>query len=94
MVEFGDTPQEFASKVVQLLRDPERCRRAGAEGRLRVGAEYDWAKSLDRLLALIQNPAASESNRHRTPKSAPSGESSVPVLSVYPIGTYEPLRRD
>jgi len=57
VVEFGDAPQELASKVVQLLRDPERCRRAGLEGRLRVGAEYNWTKSLDLLLALIQNPS-------------------------------------
>lgn len=57
IVEFGDTPQELASKVVQLLRDPERRRRVGAEGRRRVGDEYNWAKSLDRLLALLENPA-------------------------------------
>jgi glycosyltransferase involved in cell wall biosynthesis len=56
VVEFGDTPQELASKVVQLLHDPERRRRAGSEGRRRVAAEYDWARSLDRLLVLIENP--------------------------------------
>ncbi len=54
MVEFGDTPQELASKVVGLLRNPERCRRVGVEGRRRVGAEYDWARSLDRLIALLE----------------------------------------
>jgi sugar transferase (PEP-CTERM/EpsH1 system associated) len=60
VVEFGDTPQELASKVVGLLRDPERCRRVGIEGRLRVGAEYDWARSLDRLIALLEDPTGSE----------------------------------
>jgi polysaccharide biosynthesis protein PslH len=59
MIEFGDTPEELAAKVVQLLRDPERRRRVGWEGRLRVGAEYNWAKSLDRLLALLENPERS-----------------------------------
>ena len=57
MVEFGDTPQELASKVVQLLRDPECRQRVGAESRKRVGNEYNWRKSLDRLLALLENPA-------------------------------------
>ncbi len=57
VVEFGDTPQELASKVVHFLNDPELCRRAGSEGRLRVGEVYNWARSLDLLLALIQNPA-------------------------------------
>jgi sugar transferase (PEP-CTERM/EpsH1 system associated) len=58
MVEFGDTALELASKVIHLLNDPEARRRAGAQGRARVGAEYDWAKSLDRLLDLIENPAS------------------------------------
>jgi sugar transferase (PEP-CTERM/EpsH1 system associated) len=56
VVEFGDTPRELASKVVYLLRDPERCRLAGVEGRRRVGLEYDWARSLDQLLALFDPP--------------------------------------
>lgn len=57
MVDFGDTPQELATKVVNLLRDPERRRRVGLEGRARVGAEYDWGRSLDRLLSLLEEPA-------------------------------------
>jgi glycosyltransferase involved in cell wall biosynthesis len=61
VVEFGDTAQELASKVVGLLRDPERGRRIGLEGRLRVGAEYDWGKSLDRLLTLLENPICDSS---------------------------------
>jgi sugar transferase (PEP-CTERM/EpsH1 system associated) len=59
MIEFGDAPQELASKVVGLLRDPERRRRVGLEGRRRVGLEYDWGRSLDRLLALLENAACS-----------------------------------
>jgi glycosyltransferase involved in cell wall biosynthesis len=57
VVEFGDTAPELASKVVRLLRDPGRCRLAGAEGRRRVGLEYDWARSLDHLLELLDQPA-------------------------------------
>ena len=56
MVEFGDTPEELASKVVGLLREPERRRRVGLESRRRVGAEYDWGTSMDRLLSLIEDP--------------------------------------
>jgi len=59
MIEFGDTPQELASKVVGLLRNPERRRHLGWEGRKRVAAEYDWGNSLDRLLALLENPDCS-----------------------------------
>jgi polysaccharide biosynthesis protein PslH len=58
MVEFGNTATELASKVIHLLHDPDRCRRVGLECRRRVGDEYDWAKSLDRLLELIENPAS------------------------------------
>ncbi len=60
MVDFGDTPQELALKVVGLLRDPERRRGVGLEGRKRVVAEYDWGRSLDRLLALLENPVCSD----------------------------------
>jgi polysaccharide biosynthesis protein PslH len=56
MIEFGDTPQELASKVVGLLRDPERRRRVGLEGRRRVGLEYDWVRSRNLLLALLEEP--------------------------------------
>lgn len=59
MIGFGDRPEELAAKIVQLLRDPERRRSVGIEGRKRVAAEYDWEKSLDLLLALIENPACS-----------------------------------
>jgi sugar transferase (PEP-CTERM/EpsH1 system associated) len=58
VVDFGDTPQELASKVLALLRDPERRHRIGLEGRLRVGAEYDWGRSLDRLVALLEDPVS------------------------------------
>jgi polysaccharide biosynthesis protein PslH len=56
VVDFGDTPQQLASKVVGFLRDPERSRRIGLEGRLRVSAEYDWGQSMDRLLSLLEDP--------------------------------------
>jgi sugar transferase (PEP-CTERM/EpsH1 system associated) len=59
MIELGDTPEEFALKVVGLLGDPERRRRVGLESRRRVGVEYNWARSLDRLLALLENPSSS-----------------------------------
>lgn len=57
MIEFGDTPQELASKVLGLLRHPQRQRRVGLEGRRRIGLEYNWEKSRDLLLALLENHA-------------------------------------
>ena len=56
MIEFGDSQEDLSAKVVSLLRDPGRCRRIGFEGRERVGVEYDWGRSLDRLLALLEDP--------------------------------------
>jgi polysaccharide biosynthesis protein PslH len=59
MIELGDTPEELALKVVDLLGDPERRRRVGLESRRRVSVEYNWARCLDRLLALLENPSSS-----------------------------------
>ena len=55
-VETGESAEELASKVVELLRDPQTARRKGLEGRRRVIAEHNWDRSLERLLQLIENP--------------------------------------
>jgi glycosyltransferase involved in cell wall biosynthesis len=59
-VEIGESAEELASKIVLLLRDPERCRRKGLEGRRRVGGEYNWGASVSQLLELLEDPASRE----------------------------------
>jgi sugar transferase (PEP-CTERM/EpsH1 system associated) len=59
VISFGDTASELASKIVELLRDPEKRRQIGVEGRKRVRVAYDWASSLDLLLALLDSPRSS-----------------------------------
>ena len=47
-----DDPARFAQYVVQLLRDPERRRRLGRDGRELVLSRYEWAanyRMLDRV---------------------------------------------
>ena len=55
-VETGKSAEELASKVVELLRDPQAARRKGLEGRRRVIAEHNWDLSLERLLQLLEKP--------------------------------------
>jgi glycosyltransferase involved in cell wall biosynthesis len=45
----GDA-EGLAASAVELLNDPERARRMGAEGRRRVARDY----SLDRLIADVE----------------------------------------
>jgi len=49
---IADKPDEFADKVVSLLRDETTCRRLGAAGQEFVKNKYDWGvvfKELDKL---------------------------------------------
>jgi sugar transferase (PEP-CTERM/EpsH1 system associated) len=57
MVEIGESAEELASQIVLLLRDPERCRRKGLEGRRRVADEYRWETALNRMLQLVEGSA-------------------------------------
>jgi sugar transferase (PEP-CTERM/EpsH1 system associated) len=55
IVEKGNSPEELASVVVRLLQDHELRRQKGIEGRRGVMTEYDWERSLDRLLQLVED---------------------------------------
>jgi polysaccharide biosynthesis protein PslH len=56
-VTTADEPADIASAVATLLRNPELAERTGTEGRRAVRANYDWPRSLSRLLDLIEDPA-------------------------------------
>lgn len=53
----GESPEELAGAVVELLKDRALAYRLGAEGRHRAIAAYDWARSGERLLELMDNAA-------------------------------------
>jgi len=60
-IDIGESAEELASQIVLLLRDPERCRRKGLEGRRRVADEYRWESALDLMLQLLEDPDYSPS---------------------------------
>ncbi|MCG8347246.1 MAG: glycosyltransferase family 4 protein [Chloroflexales bacterium] len=47
-----DDPAAYADAIIQLLRDPERCRTMGVDGRRRVEYEYNWEQESNKLLDL------------------------------------------
>jgi glycosyltransferase involved in cell wall biosynthesis len=55
-VEVADAPGEMAASIVRLLQDPQFAAEKGAEGRRRVTADYNWERSLERLLELVESP--------------------------------------
>jgi sugar transferase (PEP-CTERM/EpsH1 system associated) len=57
IVETGNSAEELAAKTVRILRDPEFARRRGMEGRSRVAADYNWQRSLDGLLRILEDGA-------------------------------------
>lgn len=46
---IADEPQEFASKVVRVLKDPEMAYKLREKGRASVEMHYDWQKVYQRL---------------------------------------------
>jgi sugar transferase (PEP-CTERM/EpsH1 system associated) len=54
-VQTAETADEFAAKVLHLLRNPLLARTAGLESRDRVRADYSWERSLNRLLQLLSD---------------------------------------
>jgi len=63
LVETGESPQELAAKVVGLLRDPQRARHIGMEGRKRVSFYYRWDQAMNRLLELVEDPLRSDASK-------------------------------
>lgn len=53
-IEIADSAVEMASRVVRLLRDPVAARERGAACRRRVAEDYNWERSLERLLELLE----------------------------------------
>jgi glycosyltransferase involved in cell wall biosynthesis len=49
---FADDAEGFATRVVELLRDPTLANRVGAAARRRVEAHYGWAASVKTLRGL------------------------------------------
>lgn len=58
MVEVADTPEEIASRVINLVRDNGLAQAKGLESRRRVMSSYNWGRSMGELLDVINNPAA------------------------------------
>ncbi|MGD8279490.1 MAG: glycosyltransferase family 4 protein, partial [Gemmatimonadota bacterium] len=52
----ADDPGVFAAEVIGLLRDPERGRRLGANGRETVSRRFDWSVIEGRIDALLTIP--------------------------------------
>ena len=62
VVETADGAQELAARVVRLLRDPDFAHGVGMEGRQRVAAHYNWERTLNQLLQLLEFPAPAALN--------------------------------
>jgi sugar transferase (PEP-CTERM/EpsH1 system associated) len=54
LVSTGETAEEIARCVIELLRDDVAARRKGMECRKRVIADYDWGQSMRQLLQLVE----------------------------------------
>jgi len=57
LVEIAGTAEEFAQRVVHLLRNPQLAQTNGLNGRHRVATSYDWDVAMDRLLELVEDPS-------------------------------------
>lgn len=59
----GQDPAEIASRVVQLLDDPDLARRMGEAGRAKVDREYSWDAIVSRVEAFYRDTPAREATR-------------------------------
>jgi len=53
-VMIADQPGEFASAVVDLLKNPQRRQEMGLAGQVLVKKLYDWGKITDRLEEVLR----------------------------------------
>ncbi len=58
---IADLPEEFASAVIEILRDADARERVGKAGRDRVRESYDWGGIETRMLSSISAAGARES---------------------------------
>ncbi len=69
----GDSPEELAAEVIDLLRDPRLAGEIGAEGRRRVIRDYDWGLSGEALLRLVGAAAPGIRTRNGRLAAYPGG---------------------
>ncbi len=63
----ADTTEQFAARVLSLLKDPERRRSLGAEGRKTAEQYYSWDRSAQQLDALYKQLIASSRHERGIP---------------------------
>jgi sugar transferase (PEP-CTERM/EpsH1 system associated) len=56
-VNTGDSPEELASVLIVLLRDPAVASRKGTAGSLQVRRECRWEAPMERLMGLLEAPS-------------------------------------
>jgi glycosyltransferase involved in cell wall biosynthesis len=49
---------DMAAKILELLADPDRCKRMGAYGRKRVESELSWSHQIEPLIAAYRRVLA------------------------------------
>jgi sugar transferase (PEP-CTERM/EpsH1 system associated) len=59
-VDTADTAPEMAAAILSLLHCADQAREKGRRGRERVATAYKWGDSLDRLVALLENPSLAD----------------------------------
>jgi sugar transferase (PEP-CTERM/EpsH1 system associated) len=62
-VETAGTAEAMAGAIVRLLLQPELARERGRESRRLIAGEYNWDRSLERVLQLLENPSVMETAR-------------------------------
>jgi sugar transferase (PEP-CTERM/EpsH1 system associated) len=60
----ADTPAEIAAAVLRVTGDPVERRRLAQSGRERMLSHHDWARSMQRLDAIIESCLARRAARH------------------------------
>jgi starch synthase len=69
VTKFPSDPDEFsrnlASRINELMADPEKARRFGDAGRRRVEAKFSWSAIADETIALYQRMIDEHANKRR-----------------------------
>jgi glycosyltransferase involved in cell wall biosynthesis len=67
LVGTGNTPEELAERVLEVINNKQLAQEKGMEGRCRVMADYSWGRSADYLLQLLENPLSEVKTRAAVP---------------------------